>query len=88
MSWIRGELLWVRRSREGTGPLFVIRRQLGIAVVRNHLKRRLRSISRSMGGYPSAVVILARDAAVSASFQDLRDEYSHLVAELGEGVQE
>jgi ribonuclease P protein component len=86
--WIRGKLVWVRRSREQVGPIYVVRRKVGHAVVRNLLKRRLRSITRALGHCASAIVVLVRDEAAAASFQDLLDEYSQLVEKLDEGVPE
>ncbi|HIG52610.1 MAG TPA: hypothetical protein EYQ18_01220 [Candidatus Handelsmanbacteria bacterium] len=70
MAWIRGQCLWIRSDRNGSGgqshrgaasrgQVFVVRRKLGNAVKRNRLKRRLRSICRSRSSFPRTLVALS-----------------------------
>ena len=83
MGWIRGTDLWVRFGREDDGTVFVIRKALGNAVVRNRLKRQLRHILRDLQR-PAAgsLVVLARPSAVGQSFASLREQTMALLAEL------
>lgn len=80
MAWIRGQRLWIRRGRESTGVIFVVRRKLGIAVKRNRLKRRLRHIFRQIP--LEGIVILAQPPAIEARFRDLQEELYDLVSRL------
>ena len=76
--WIQGELLWVRRIREGSGLILVVRRRLGGAVVRNRLRRRLRHICRDAG--VTGLVVLAQPGAERMAFVGLRQELVRLYA--------
>lgn len=82
MPWTKGQLLWVRVGRESAGVIFVLRKSLGSAVVRNRLKRRLRHICRDLPRRTPAesLVVFAQSPAASAAFPQLRDELSHLFA--------
>lgn len=84
MPWTKGQLLWVRVGRESAGVIFVLRKSLGCAVVRNRLKRRLRHICRDLPHLTpeESLVVFAQPAAVSAAFGPLHDELSHLFASL------
>lgn len=82
MAWICGEYLWVRRSRERSGPVFVTRRRLGNAVVRNRVRRRLRAVVRCAGLDELAAVVLVRPAAVGAGYKELRQELLELLCRL------
>lgn len=67
-----------------------VTKQLGGAVVRNMIKRRLRSIVQEImpdmakSGYD--YVIVGRKLAVSASFSDLKTDFSTLVKKIGTSV--
>jgi ribonuclease P protein component len=82
MAWVRGPCLWVRRGRESRRQVFVVRRKLGSAVVRNRLKRRLRHICRNRPFLPRNLVILCQPPAVEAPFADLERELDYLVPKL------
>lgn len=82
MDWIRGELLWVRAGREPQGAVYVVRKALGKAVVRNKMKRRLRQLYRECRPVAGSVVILVRPAAVQSSYADLGSELSDLLERL------
>lgn len=83
MGWIRGQDLWVRDGREPSGAVFVIRKALGNAVVRNRLKRRLRHILRDLDAPMSgSVVLLARPSAARQSFEVLSQEVGQLLQRL------
>lgn len=87
IGWIRGPDLWVRSGREAAGAVFVIRRTLGNAVVRNRLKRRLRHILRDLGAPASgSVVFLARPSAVRQSFPLLRQQVCQLLKDYREAI--
>ena len=82
MGWIKGRELWVRGGREPSGVVFVTRRALGTAVVRNRLKRRLRSICRELQPLAGSLVILPQTCAAEAPFRVLREVLTELVAKL------
>ena len=82
MAWVRGPCLWIRRGRESQRQVFVVRRKLGNAVVRNRLKRRLRHICRNRPFLPHNLVILCQPPAVEAPFADLERELDYLVPKL------
>ncbi|HCV25264.1 MAG: ribonuclease P protein component [Candidatus Latescibacteria bacterium] len=85
MGWIRGSDLWVRDGREDDGTIFVIRKALGNAVVRNRLKRRLRHIMRDLDAPASgSIVLLARPSAVRLSFAALERQVTELLDRLHE----
>ena len=87
MGWIRGPDMWIREGREPVGAVFVIRRALGNAVVRNQLKRRLRHILRDLGAPASgSVVLLAQRSAVRQSFALLRQQVQQLLKEHEDAV--
>jgi ribonuclease P protein component len=83
MPWTKGQLLWVRAGREPGGVIFVLRRRLGKAVLRNRLKRRLRHVCRELN-LPAqhSLIVLAQPPATTSSFQRLREELRGLVADL------
>ena len=64
--------MWLRPGDEVGGVVLVVRRQLGGAVVRNRVKRRLRHICRA--ARLSSGVVLVQSGAVSAGFGELREE--------------
>ena len=82
MPWTKGTLLWVRDGREARGTIFVLRKRLGTAVVRNRLKRRLRHATREMGVADRGLVILAQPPATRSPFPVLLDELRQLMARL------
>ena len=93
MAWIRGQYLWIRCDRNGSGgrshrgaascgQVFVVRRKLGNAVKRNRLKRRLRSICRSRPFFSNALVVFCQPSAVNAPYADLQRELDSLVSRL------
>ncbi len=85
MGWTRGSDLWVRDGREDDGTIFVIRKALGNAVVRNRLKRRLRHIMRDLDAPASgSIVLLARPSAVRLSFAALERQVTELLDRLHE----
>ena len=86
MSWTKGQLLWVRTGREPGGVIFVLRKRLGNAVLRNRLKRRLRHVCRELHiPADESLVVLAQQQAASCSFERLRIELTQLVAGLWQG---
>ncbi|MFC1526301.1 ribonuclease P protein component [Candidatus Latescibacterota bacterium] len=82
MSWIKGELLWVRPGREASGAVFVVRKLIGKAVVRNRLKRRLRHLYRECGPVPGSLVVLAQKPAAASPYRVLRQELTDLLSRL------
>ena len=85
MGWTRGSDLWVRDGREDDGTIFVIRKALGNAVVRNRLKRRLRHIMRDLDAPASgSIVLLPRPSAVGLSFAALERQVTELLDRLHE----
>lgn len=79
--------LYCRRNRtSGNRVGITTGKKLGKAVCRNRVRRRLREIyrlqeSRFKPGYD--LVVVARTAAVNASFAQLREAYLSLAAKLG-----
>lgn len=79
--------LYCRRNRtSGNRVGITTGKKLGKAVCRNRVRRRLREIyrlqeSRFKTGYD--LVVVARTAAVDASFAQLREAYLSLAAKLG-----
>ncbi len=76
----------VRNDLDRTRYAFSTGRHLGGAVVRNRVRRRLREIVRSLScrverGWD--VLIVARPAAVAASYASLRDAIARLLDRLG-----
>ena len=82
MQWVKGQCLWVRCRQDGSGVVLAVRRKLGNAVVRNRLKRRLRSICRDMGPNSSNLVVFPQPLAVHAPFTLLQEELKDLVSRL------
>ena len=82
MPWIKGQLLWVRPGREPEGAVFVVRKALGTAVVRNRLKRRLRHLYREQAARPGSLVVLAQGPAARSTYASLRQELCSLLARL------
>lgn len=82
MGWIKGKELWVRSGREKSGIVFVVRRTLGTAVVRNRLKRRLRSICQELEPLRCSLVILPQPSATETPFHTLQEELKGLVSRL------
>ena len=80
--WTKGQNLWIRRSREPTDFILVVRRKLGKAVERNRLKRRLRSSHRSLLPAPGCLVIFPQPTAIHTPFHILREELHQLVSRL------
>lgn len=84
-------LVAYRTDRETTRIGFSVSTKVGGAVVRNHIKRRLRMIVRSIPWQPGFdVVLLVQPAAASASFHELCDtirgvaDRLHLLADVAE----
>ena len=83
MPWSKGSLLWVRRGRMPSGTVFVLRKSLGTAALRNRLRRRLRHICRDLQSRTAeGLVVLARPAAAESSFTALHAELAGLVKTL------
>jgi ribonuclease P protein component len=78
MGWVKGLHLWLRCGGDAPGVVFVVRRNLGTAVMRNRLKRRLRRICRDLENLQGSVVIAAQPSAVEASFWELHDDLKKL----------
>ena len=81
MSWIKGRHLWVRHGGQ-TADILVIRKSLGKAVVRNRLKRRLRSLCRERPGRPTHLVIFPQPSAVNATFRHLEVDLDAVLARM------
>ena len=83
MPWSKGSLLWIRRGRTPSGTVFVLRKSLGTAVLRNRLRRRLRHICRDLPSPAGrGLVVLVRPAAAESSFTALRAELTGLLKTL------
>ena len=83
MPWTKGQLLWVRSGREPLDVIFVLRKRLGKAVLRNRLKRRLRHVFRELDlPAQGCLIVLPQPAATCSSFQRLREELTGLVVRL------
>ncbi len=82
MDWVRGQWLWIRPGQEPSGAIYVVRRKLGTAVKRNHLKRRLRCIYRQIAPLPHSLVVFPQPPAIHASFHQLTEELLELVTRL------
>ena len=82
MSWVKGERLWIRRGRQGAGLTLAVRRKIGSAVVRNRLKRRLRSIYTSLEPRPDSLVVYPQVPAPAARFSELAAELQTLLDRL------
>ena len=70
----RGVLALRARERGDDAPArfgFAINSRLGGAVVRNRIRRRLRESARRIDARGLDVVVIARDGAAQASFQEL-----------------
>jgi ribonuclease P protein component len=77
-----GSLLGVRIWDDNHSRIyFSIPRRLGTAVKRNRLRRQLREVSRRRTVPARSMLISA--AALPESFQDLEDEFDHLLSRLG-----
>lgn len=87
MPWSKGPLLWIRRGRApSSGAVFVLRKSLGTAVLRNKLRRRLRHICRHLpSSATQGLVVLAQPPAAQSSFAALRTELTRLVLSLEDG---
>ena len=72
----------MRRGREQSGVVFVVRKFLGTAVSRNRLKRRLRSLCRDWEGGGGSVVVMPQSSAMQASYADLERELRQLRSRL------
>lgn len=84
-------VIHIRPAEPGDGPCrvgFVVSKQVGCAVVRNRVKRRLRHLMRPLIEQPDAVggvVVRALPAAATAQddlASDLRDAYHQAVRRL------
>ncbi|MGI5843558.1 MAG: ribonuclease P protein component [Candidatus Xenobium sp.] len=74
-------LYCLKRPRPGGRVAFCVSKKLGSAVVRNHVRRRLREVYRLNQEKLATrwdVILLARPLALSASFQDLEKEFLNL----------
>ena len=77
-------VLRVRDNPDADHPRFgfAAGKRLGSAVVRNRLKRRLRAAARGSGARGGAdVVVIARPAALQASYQELEGELGDLLGQ-------
>ena len=86
MNWVKGVRLWLRSGGRASGVVFIVRRNLGTAVMRNRLKRRLRRICRELGLCQGSVVISAQPPAIAASYWELREELNVLVSRYVKGL--
>lgn len=67
------QLVALRTDADATRIGYAVSRQVGGAVIRNRVKRRLRSIIRDLAWIPGVdIVIVARPGADSATFGELR----------------
>ena len=82
MAWTKGSLLWVRRAREPSGVVLIVRKSLGSAVRRNRIRRRLRHICRHLPLTSDRLVVLVLPSASDSSFLALRAELTRLVRTL------
>ena len=82
MAWTKGSLLWVRRAREPSGVVLIVRKSLGSAVRRNRIRRRLRHICRHLPLTSARLVVLVLPSASDSSFLALRAELTRLVRTL------
>jgi len=82
VAWVRGSLLWAKRSASDPGVTAVVRRRLGNAVARNRIKRRLRRIAATSPLESVGIVLLPQKAAMSAVYSDLMAEYERLLTQL------
>lgn len=84
MPWSKGSLLWIRRGQTPSlGAVFVLRKSLGTAVLRNKLRRRLRHICRHLPTSAArGLVVLAQPPATQSSFTALRTELTRLLLSL------
>lgn len=79
-------LLIYRKREPGPRIGFCVSKKLGCAVVRNRVRRRLREVCRGQLANLSPrwdLVILAKPAAVTASFQQLQKTFQDLLAKAG-----
>ncbi len=80
-------VLYCRKSRGGKNRLgLTVGKKTGKAVVRNRVRRRLREIyrlneQRMIKGVD--IVIVARTAAVSASYRELEEDFNKAASKLG-----
>lgn len=74
-------LLVVNRSRHGGRVGFAVGKNVGDAHLRNLVKRRLRQVTRMSKPLwqDLDVVVIAKEAAAKASFQQARDEFLALL---------
>lgn len=86
MGWVKGVRLWLRSGGKASGVVFIVRRKLGTAVMRNRLKRRLRSICRELELRQGSVVIAAQPPAIEASYWELREELNVLISRYVKGL--
>lgn len=79
-------LLIYRKREPGPRVGFCVSKKLGPAVTRNRVRRRLREVCRGQLTNLSPrwdLVILAKPAAVTASFQQLQKTFEELLAKAG-----
>lgn len=83
----RGVLVLRARERGDDAPSrfgFAISSRLGGAVVRNRIRRRLRESARRIDARGLDVVVIARDGAARASYQELDQTLTELLRRLRE----
>ncbi len=82
--WVRGDFLWARPGREVSGIIYVLRKNLGNAVKRNRLKRRLRHLTQIyQPDIPvGSLVILPQKGAAQITFRLLGNEFEQVMAKL------
>lgn len=82
--WIRGSYLWARIGRESSGTVFVLRKNLGKAVKRNRLKRRLRHLCQLHPPEHAgrSLVILPQRGAADLSFYQLGIEFKQVLSKV------
>ena len=78
-------VIYINRTAGATAKFgFVVAKSVGNAVVRNLVKRRLRAIAKEAIANHStegcSVVVRAQEAAASASFEVLHNEFFNLIA--------
>jgi ribonuclease P protein component len=66
-------------SPTGARAAFAVGRRVGIAVARNRLRRRLRTILRELDLAPGAYLVIADPEAASIPYADLQHHVTHAV---------